>query len=605
MTQLTMVEKILSSHTGHPVRAGDVADIEIDARVARDFGGASVVKNIQERGLDLADPHRTFFTFDCNPAGSDQKYAANQHQCRLFARRTGAGLFDVGSGIGTHLAIDRGLAWPGSTFVSTDSHANILGAIGAFGQGMGDIDIAAAFAQGRIWFNVPGSVRLRLLGRPGPLARAKDIALKILEVTGASGLLGCAAEVEGEIVDELSLDQRITIASMGTEMGAICLLFPPNQAVLEHCRQATGKTIEGLRADPGASYQAEITVDLDGLQPMIARPGKPHDTVPVDSVRGTPIDSGFVGSCTNGRWEDLQSVARLLQGRRVAPGVILKIVPTTDELWRRALDEGLLATFKQAGALVSSAGCAGCAEGQVGQNGPGETTLSTGNRNFPGKQGKGQVWLASPDTVVASTLVGAIATVEDLQGTISVRVRDREEASATKPVPAAPKAAERQPEVLEGRLYLVPIDDIDTDMIFHNRHLAITDLQGMGEHCFGNLDGHQGFPAWVRPGDVVWVGGNFGCGSSRQQAVDAFRALGVSALIARSYGSIYWRNAVNAGLPALTCSSDPVAFGAATGDRARVNLATGTIELPDKGLLIKAQPLGEVPLQIYHRGGLI
>ncbi|MEO0005781.1 MAG: aconitase family protein, partial [candidate division WOR-3 bacterium] len=232
----TIIEKIIARHSGAAeVKPGDIVDMEIDVRVARDFGGANVIKEIEEHGLGVADPKRTFFTFDCNPTGSDQKYAANQQLCRLFARKWGIKVFDIDSGIGTHLAIDEGLIGPGETLVSTDSHANILGAIGAFGQGMGDKDIACAWAKGRVWFEVPPTVRIELTGRPAPLVTPKDVGLALLRHFGASGLLGCAAEVYGEYAEGLSLDGRITIASLGTEMGAIIILFPPSPEVLEYC----------------------------------------------------------------------------------------------------------------------------------------------------------------------------------------------------------------------------------------------------------------------------------------------------------------------------------------------------------------------------------
>ncbi|MBN2358120.1 MAG: homoaconitate hydratase [Deltaproteobacteria bacterium] len=606
MAGQTMLEKILSAHTGKRAEPGAVLDVKLDTRVARDFGGANVVGHLEQRGLGLADPGRTAFTFDCNPAGSDQKYAANQQRCRLFARRQGVRVFDLGSGIGTHLAIDQGLAWPGSTFVSTDSHANILGAIGAFGQGMGDIDIAAAFAHGKIWFEVPPTVQVLLRGQPGPAATAKDIALKILSVTGASGLLGCAAEVVGEIVDQLSLDARLTISSLGTEMGAIILMFAPSPEVVAHCRAAAGGDWQPVLADADARYARTLEVDIAGLEPLISRPGHPEDVVTVAELRGTAVDSTFVGSCTNGRWEDLAAVARLLEGRRIANDMVLKVVPATDAVWRRALEAGLLRQLKQGGALIASAGCAGCAEGQIGQNGPGEVTVSTGNRNFAGKQGKGQVYLASPETAVASAIMGAIATADDVRsGRQVARQAAPAAAVAAKPKPATDATGSSPATVVEGRLFVVPVDNVDTDMIFHNRHLAITDPAQMAPHAFGNLEGYQHFPQWAQPGDVVWAGSNFGCGSSRQQAVDALLALGVGALVASSYGAIYWRNAVNGGLPALTCAALPAEVGAQTGDRVRIDLATGRIELIDKGQVIEARPLGEVPLSIYKRGGLL
>ncbi|MEO0053276.1 MAG: aconitase family protein [candidate division WOR-3 bacterium] len=213
---MTIVEKIIAQHSGRTqVQPGDIVEMKIDVRVARDFGGANVVKELEEHGLGVDDPKRTFFTFDCNPTGSDQKYAANQQLCRQFARKWGIRIFDIDAGIGTHLAIDEGLVGPGDTLVSTDSHANILGAIGAFGQGMGDRDIAYAWAKGKVWFEVPPTVRVELNGMPSVSVTPKDVGLALLRYFGANGLLGCAAEVYGEYAHQLSLDGRITVASLG------------------------------------------------------------------------------------------------------------------------------------------------------------------------------------------------------------------------------------------------------------------------------------------------------------------------------------------------------------------------------------------------------
>ena len=185
----TIIEKIIGSHSGKEVFPGDIVDIEIDVRAARDFGGANVVKNIQDNNLNIDDPSKTFFTLDCNPSGSDQKYATNQQICRDFALQHSIKVYDINAGIGTHLAIDNGLAVPGSTFVSTDSHANILGSIGAFGQGMGDVDIAHAFAFGKVWFKVPKSMKVVLKGTPQSHITPKDLTLAVLKEMGANGLL--------------------------------------------------------------------------------------------------------------------------------------------------------------------------------------------------------------------------------------------------------------------------------------------------------------------------------------------------------------------------------------------------------------------------------
>ncbi len=598
---MTVIEKILADHAGRPeVKPGDIVDVAIDARVARDFGGANVVKNMNDHKLDLDDESKTFFTFDCNPTGSDQKYATNQHKCRQYAREHGIRVFDIDKGIGTHVLIEEGLAWPGSTAVSTDSHANILGAVGAFGQGMGDKDIAATWHRGTTWFKVPPSVKIILTGRQGADVSAKDIALNLLHEFGASSLLGYAIELEGELVDSLSMDQRITIASMATEMGAIIILFPPNNEVIRYCESRSRKKITPTLADPDAVYEKVMEVDASGFTSRISLPGKPHDTsgLPKEIVW---IDSAFIGSCTNGRIEDMRTAAKILKNRKVAPGVVLKIVPSTDRVWQQCLEEGLIEVFKESGALVSNAGCAGCAAGQVGQNGPGEVTVSTGNRNFPGKQGYGEVYLASPEVVAASAIAGFITP----PGKIPEQMKERVFERTAKPAGSAvqPVAIKKRKEEVRGKVWFIPKDNIDTDMIYHNRYLSVTDLSEMGQYTFDNLEGYEDFASRAKKGDIVVTGKNFGSGSSRQQAVDCFISLGIQCVIAESFGAIYERNAINAAFPIM--SSDRISvLQLQSGDELSVNFRTGEIINLTKKISLQTSPFSEVQMEIYLHNGL-
>jgi homoaconitate hydratase family protein/3-isopropylmalate dehydratase small subunit len=604
---MTIIEKIIARHAGKKtVKPGDIVDIEIDARVARDFGGPNVVKNIEKYGLSIQDPAKTFFTFDTNPTGSDQKYAINQQLVRIFARKHGIKVYDINVGIGTHTLISEGLAWPGSTAVTTDSHANILGAIGAFGQGMGDKDIAAAFHRGKVWFKTPPTVKINLNGTLPKEVTAKDIVLNLLHIFGANKLLGYAVEFYGDAVDRLTLDQRITIASMGTEMGVIILLFPPNQEIMRYCESKTGKKLEKIAADPDAYYEKTFNIDISSFVPMVSRPGKPHDTVDVHETQKIKIDSAFIGSCTNGRIEDMRKTAEILKGKKVAPGVVLKIVPATDEVWQQCLDEGLMKIFKEAGALVSNAGCAGCAAGQVGQNGPGEITISTGNRNFPGKQGKGSVYLASPATVAASAVAGYITRedeIPDKPATFDF-AEQQERIAKAKAEAEKRKNTEYKPTEVQGRVWFIPMDDIDTDMIFHNRYLQITDPEQMGPYIFDNLKGYEHFSKEVKPGDIIVTGKNFGAGSSRQQAVDGFKALGVAAILAESFGAIYERNAINAAFPILTYDQLIQEIDLKDGDEIKVNFETGEVINLTKNKKGNAHPFSEVQMEIYKNGGL-
>ncbi|MFH0893043.1 MAG: aconitase/3-isopropylmalate dehydratase large subunit family protein [Bacteroidota bacterium] len=600
---MTVIEKILAKHAGKDkVRPDDIIDVIIDTRAARDFGGANVVKNLIDNGLTVHDTTKTVFTFDCNPGGSDQKYAQNQHYCREYAREHDIRVYDVQEGVGTHIAIDLGIVWPGSTFVSTDSHANIMGAIGSFGQGMGDQDIAAAWAKGAVWFKVPHSVKINFTGKRPANVSAKDIVLNLLSIFGANKLLGYSVEICGEAADKLTLDERITISSMGTEMGAIIIMFTPSPEIMQYCEKATGRKIEMIAADADANYVEKHDIDISKFVPMVAKPGHPHDNTSVDSVKKTKIDSGFIGSCTNGRISDLRAAAAVLKGRTIAPGVVLKIVPATDQVWKQALNEGLIQVFKDAGAMVSNAGCAGCAAGQVGQNGPGEVTISTGNRNFEGKQGKGFVYLAAPDVVAASCVAGYITTPDDIPATpVTFGKTGRTFGKAVA------KGDRPKPEfTVEGRVWLICKDDIDTDMIYHNRYLTITDIKEMGQYSFDNLKGYEDFAKKAQPGDIIITSKNFGAGSSRQQAVDCFISLGVNCILAESYGAIYERNAINAAFPILMYKPEILTqIDIQNGDTIVVNMEKGEITNKKNGKSANISPLNEVQVAIIKNGGLL
>jgi 3-isopropylmalate dehydratase small subunit len=301
-------------------------------------------------------------------------------------------------------------------------------------------------------------------------------------------------------------------------------------------------------------------------------------------------------------------VANILYDRKIAPGVVLKIVPATDEIWQRCLNDGFIDIFKNAGALVSNAGCAGCAAGQVGQNGAGEVTISTGNRNFTGKQGKGDVYLASPSIVAASAIAGFITTPEGIPDEV-IEASPYRLKSVLHDKPAMKSSGLPQgivpekPVQIEGRVWYIPLDNIDTDMIFHNRYLAITEISEMGQYTFDNLPGYQDFAKKAQKGDVVVVHKNFGSGSSRQQAVDCFLSLGVQCVIAESFGSIYERNAINAAFPIISCHS-PADLTLSDGDIVRINYMTGLIENLTAQKSVSGNPFSEVQLDIYKRGGL-
>lgn len=413
----TVIEKIIQAHTEDVVAPGRIIWMDLDIRSARDFGGPNVVKNYEREysNLPLAGSKRTFFTFDlCVPA-STLKYADAQQVCRIFAQKHGVRVFDVNMGIGSHVLIEEGLARANGTVVGTDSHLNILGAVGCFGQGMGDVDITFAFRTGRTWFEVPETIKVMLKGRFSFPATAKDLTLFILKELGTRKAALKAVEFYGEAVRDLSLAGRITLCSMVTEMAGVIGFIPDfRDSFREEIEVLSQTKFNPLQPDEDCAYSEAIEINIDGLSPQVAVPFSPDNVQDISELKGTKIHSGFIGSCTNGRTEDLALAARVLKGKKVKEDVMLKIVPATTRVYRELLEQGILQDLFKAGAIISNPGCGGCADGHIGLTGEAEIQISTGNRNFAGKQGKGKTYLASPAVVASSCVRGEIASPEDL-----------------------------------------------------------------------------------------------------------------------------------------------------------------------------------------------
>jgi 3-isopropylmalate/(R)-2-methylmalate dehydratase large subunit len=413
----TVIEKIIQNHTEEEVKPGSIVWMGLDIRSARDFGGPNVVKNYEREFGDapLADKKKTFFTFDlCVPACS-LKYADNQQVCREFAEKMGIRVFDVDRGIGSHVLVEEGLAQAGSTVVGTDSHLNILGAVGCFGQGMGDVDITFAFKTGKTWYEVPETLKVVIKGDYDFPVSAKDLTLHILKKLGTHKAALKAVEFYGEAVQNLSLSGRITLCSMVTEMAGIIGFVPEFSDLLRNeMERLSGSKFSSIQADEDSVYSEVLEIDISGISPQVAAPYSPDNVQDVAGLKRVKIDTGFIGSCTNGRTEDLELAAQILNGRKIKEGVALKVVPATKRVYEEILEKGILEDLFRSGAIISSPGCGGCAEGHIGLTGKGEVQISTGNRNFAGKQGKGETYLAGPAVVAASCLAGQIVSPEDI-----------------------------------------------------------------------------------------------------------------------------------------------------------------------------------------------
>ncbi|OPX18499.1 hypothetical protein BXT86_00885 [candidate division WOR-3 bacterium 4484_100] len=412
---MTIIEKIFSRASGNEVRPGDYIWAALDLVVMRDFGGPNVVREYQSYfdNNKVFDSKKVVITFDLHIPARDERVARNQNLLRKFAREQNVRLFDVNNGIGQHIIIEQGLVRPGDVVVGTDSHMNLLGGIGVAGFGMGTTDIAGAMFKGRAWFRVPTTIKVIVNGGLQEFVGAKDVILFILKKLGTDGALNRAIEFYGETIERMNLEQRITIASMVTEMSGDIGFITPSAEILQFLGLNTN--LDGIVADPEAQYEAVYEFSVTQLEPQIACPHSPDNVKNVREVAGIKVDQVFIGSCTNGRFEDLKAASLLLKGKKVKSGVRLIIVPATMAVAQKALTEGLYEIFLSAGAVVTNPGCALCTTGHPGILAPGEVMVSTSNRNFIGKLGKGaMVYLASPATAAATAIKGVICDPRDL-----------------------------------------------------------------------------------------------------------------------------------------------------------------------------------------------
>ena len=418
MSCKTIIEKILSQHSGEDTWAGDRVWADLDLAVVRDFGGPNVVLEYEKQMGDrpVWDPVKIAMTFDYQAPAKVVQVANNQRICREFAAKHGIPhVFDVNAGIGQHVLLEQGMVLPGGAVIGTDSHMNLLGAVGSFSTGMGTTDVAAAWATGRLWFRVPETIKITFKGSYGYPASAKDLTLFLLSKVDTTKTIYKALEFYGQPIDSLSLAGRLTLASMVTEMEGKIGFIVPDEDIVDWIGERAGRKVEAVLPDKNASYWGEWEFDVAGLEPLIACPDRPDNVKPVREVAGTPVDEVFIGSCTNGRFEDLQAAAEVLRimGGKVAPHVRMIITPATTEVAMQAVEAGLYEAFIKAGAMVTNQGCSLCTIGHHGVLAEGDVLVSTSNRNFRGKLGKGgQVYLASPAVAAATAVKGEIALPE-------------------------------------------------------------------------------------------------------------------------------------------------------------------------------------------------
>ena len=417
---MTMTQKILAAHAGLPeVKAGQLIEAKLDMVLGNDITSPVAINEFEKCGASsVFDRSRISLVMDHFTPNKDIKAAEQCRQVRSFAEKYDiANFFDVGEmGIEHALLPEKGLVGPGYCVIGADSHTCTYGALGAFSTGVGSTDMAAGMISGKAWFKVPSALRFVLTGKPKGYVSGKDIILHIIGTIGVDGALYKSMEFAGDGLAHLSMDDRLCIANMAIEAGAKNGIFPVDDVTRAYCKgRFQGEPVE-YAADEDAEYDAEYVIALDKLRPTVSFPHLPDNTRTIDEVGEVKIDQAVIGSCTNGRMEDLRAAAGILKGRRVAKGVRCIILPGTQQIYLDALREGLLEIFVQAGAVVSTPTCGPCLGGHMGILGKGERAVSTTNRNFVGRMGhvESEVYLASPAVAAASAVTGYITDPEKL-----------------------------------------------------------------------------------------------------------------------------------------------------------------------------------------------
>lgn len=412
---MTMTQKILADHAGlESVKAGQLIEARLDMVLGNDVTSPVAINEMAKFGRDsVFDKSKISLVMDHFTPNKDIQSAQNCKQVREFAAKHGIEhYYDVGNmGIEHALLPEQGIVTCGDCIIGADSHTCTYGALGAFSTGVGSTDMAAGMVTGKAWFKVPSAIKVVITGKKAACISGKDVVLHLIGEIGVDGALYKSLEFTGDGVKELSMDDRLCISNMAIECGAKNGIFPVDDVTLEYVAGRSKRQYKVYEADSGAEYDSVITIDLSTLKPTVACPHLPENTKTVDELDEIKIDQVVIGSCTNGRIEDMRIAAGILKGKKVAPGVRCIIIPATQQVYLNCIKEGIAEIFVEAGAVVSTPTCGPCLGGHMGILAAGERAVSTSNRNFVGRMGhtKSEIYLASPAVAAASAVKGYIA----------------------------------------------------------------------------------------------------------------------------------------------------------------------------------------------------
>ena len=584
MSGRTFVEKIFDAPQGAIVFKKPDIVLSHDNTVA-------IEKIFRKMGGEkLKDRNQIMVVLDHNAPPTNAKLANDYQQIRTFASQNKVTKFhDAGNGICHQMMAEY--AKPGMCIVGSDSHTCTAGAFNAFAAGIDRTEAAGLWKQGETWFRVPETIKITLNGKLPKGVFAKDVALYIIGMIGSAGADYMSIEYHGDGIRNLTIADRMTIANLASEMGAKNAVFPCDEVLVEHLNER----VEGIWADEDAVYTKEIILQLDELFPVVACPHHVDNVKSVDEVAGTEVQQALIGTCTNGRIEDLREAASILKGHTVPDGFQLLIIPASKAIYLQANREGLIEIFMGAGANVLSPSCGPCLG--TGQGIPADdvTVISTANRNFLGRMGNknASIYLASPATVALSAIHGRI---------LSPMRKKNHQFSYSKKEASTIEIKKGDNRRINGVWAYQDADNLNTDQMFAGSltyEINSSEPEKIAPYLFRDFD--ELFAATVHEDDIMICGANFGCGSSREHPSVGLRYVGVKAVIVKSVSRIFFRSAVNQGLPIIVLPEAVEAYQ--KGDEVKVDFKAGKVKI--NGQEFSFSPLPDKLMEILNKGGLV
>ncbi len=581
----TFVEKILGASQGTIV-------FEKPELVLSHDNTASIRKTFEKmNGEKLENPDQLLIVLDHNAPPTNAKLATDYQAIRDFVKEQGIEKFyDAGKGICHQIMSCH--AKPGMIIVGSDSHTCTAGAFNALAAGIDRTEVAGLWRRGETWFRVPESMKITLTGKLREGVFAKDLSLWIIGLIGSAGANYRSIEFHGEGIASLNISERMTLANLASEMGAKNAVFPTDEVLQEFY----GETVQGVWADPDASYVEEISIDMGKVVPLVAAPHHVDNVKTVAEVEGVELNQGVIGTCTNGRIEDLRIAAEILNGKQVASGFQLLVIPASQKIYLQAMDEGLIKIFMEAGANVLSASCGPCLGTGQGIPADGFKVISTANRNFKGRMGnkEAEIYLASPATVASSSIEGRIKQYHPYQEEIDLFTREEKVT-----IIEIPEGENRKSENVWN---YSDVNNLNTDQMFAGNltyNILSSDPEAILPHLFEGFD--RLFAKEVSNGDIIVAGDNFGCGSSREHPAVGLSHAGIKAVIVKSVNRIFFRSCINQGLPLIV--QPEVVEDYRSGNVIEVDLISGRINLNEKGYSFVQLP--DKLMEIIMNKGLV